>query len=91
MKTVSIAAAAAAAVIVIGAGTYMIDVEQTEEATLPEVSVEGGNMPEFEAEVGSVSVGETTVTVPTIDIQTPDETADLGRNTETTGSLYSTN
>lgn len=63
--------------IAIGFGVYMVDVEQTEEASLPDVdvSVEGGNLPEYNAEVGDVEVGEreVTVTVPTIDIESPEE------------------
>lgn len=58
-------------------GFYMVDVDQTEEARLPDVdvSVEGGNLPEFDAEVGDIDVGqeEVTVTVPTIDIESPEE------------------
>lgn len=58
-------------------GVYMIDVEQTEEARLPDVdvTVEGGNVPEFDAEVGDIDVGseEVTVEVPTIDIESPEE------------------
>ncbi|WP_424966793.1 MULTISPECIES: hypothetical protein [unclassified Dinoroseobacter] len=73
MKTPYIVVAAVAAVILIAGTTYMVDVEQTEEAALPEVSIEGGNMPEFDAEVGDVSVGETTVTVPTLEIESPEE------------------
>ena len=59
MKTgTTIAAAVAAAV-------YMIDIDQTQEGALPDVdiSVEGGQLPEFDAEVGTVSLGETQVEV----------------------------
>lgn len=62
-------------------------------AALPDVDfqVEGGQLPEYDVETGSVDVGteettidkpevnvemtEETVTVPTIDIATPDETS----------------
>ncbi len=58
-------------------GVYMIDIDQTEEARLPnvEVTVEEGNMPEFEAEVGDIEVGEkdVTVTVPTLEVESPEE------------------
>lgn len=58
-------------------GIYFVDVDQTEEASLPDVdvSVEGGNLPEFDAEVGDVDVGteEVTVTVPTVDVESPEE------------------
>ena len=63
--------------IAIAFGIYMVDIDQTEEARLPDVdvSVEGGNLPEFDAEVGDIDVGskEVTVEVPTVDIQSPEE------------------
>ena len=78
MKTGSIIAAIVA-VIAIAFGVYMIDIDQTEEGSLPDidVSMEGGNMPEFEAEVGEIETGteEVTLEVPTIDIQSPEEAA----------------
>ncbi|GFE63026.1 hypothetical protein [Litoreibacter roseus] len=59
-------------------GVYMVDIDQTQDARLPDVdvSVEGGQAPEFDAEVGSISVGtdETTVTVPDVEITTTEET-----------------
>lgn len=74
MKTGAAIAIAGVAVVAIAAAVYMIDVDQTEEARLPDVdvSVEGGNLPEFDVEVGSVEMGTTTesVTVPDIDIDT---------------------
>ena len=56
-------------------GIYMIDIDQTEEAQLPEVNIEGGNMPEFDAEVGEIKVEEeeVTVTVPTLEVNPPEE------------------
>lgn len=50
------------------------DVEQTEEAELPEVDVQGGQMPEFDADVADVEVGteEKTIDVPTVDIDEAD-------------------
>ncbi|WP_299629256.1 hypothetical protein [uncultured Tateyamaria sp.] len=78
MKTGAIIGAIVA-VAAIGFGAYMIDIDQTEEASLPTVdlSVEGGNMPEFDADVGDIDVGteEVTVNVPTIDVQSPEEEA----------------
>ena len=73
MKTPYVVAAAVAAVMLVAGTVYMVDIDQTEEAALPDVTIEGGNLPEFEAEVGDVSVGETTVTVPTLEIETPEE------------------
>lgn len=67
--------AAIIAVVVIGFGIYMIDIDQTEEGSMPEVSVEGGNLPEFDAEVGDVDVTqeEVTVTVPEIEVTPPED------------------
>ena len=50
------------------------DVDQTEEAELPEVNVEGGNMPEFEVDTADIEVGSETmeVEVPTIDVEPAD-------------------
>lgn len=76
MKTGTILAVAVAAV-AIGFGVYMIDIEQTQEASLPDIdmSIEGGNLPEFEAEVGTIETGteEITMDVPTIEFQSPEE------------------
>lgn len=72
MKTVGVIAVAAVAVLALGAGVYMVDIDQTEEAEFPEVSVEGGNLPEFDAEMGSISIGEQEVTVPTLEVTPPE-------------------
>ncbi|MEY1556371.1 hypothetical protein AB3Y40_12130 [Yoonia sp. R2331] len=78
MKTISVITAVLA-VVAVGLGIYLVDIEQTEEAALPDVdvSVEGGNLPAFDAEVGDVDVGteEITLDVPTIDLQSPEEQA----------------
>lgn len=60
-------------------GVYMVDIEQTQETMLPEVAIEDGQMPEFDAEVGNVEITEETVTVPGLEITTPDE-EDLASN-----------
>ncbi len=76
MTTGKVLAGIAAAAIAVFA-FFMIDIDQTEEASLPDVdvTVEGGNLPEFDADVGDIDVGteEVTVTVPTIDVETPEE------------------
>lgn len=78
MKTVSVIAAVVA-VLAVALGIYLVDVEQTEEGALPDVdvTVDGGNLPEFDADVGDIEVGseEITMDVPTIDLQTPEEQA----------------
>ncbi len=89
MKPVLAIVGGVAAIAVIAFAVFMVDVDQTQEAALPDVDidVEGGQLPEFDAEVGSISVGETdvevevpdveittnteTVTVPTLNIEAP--------------------
>lgn len=71
MRTGIIIAAALAIVVLIG-GAYMIDIDQTQEGELPEISVEGGQAPEFDAEVGEIEVTEETVTVPGLEITPPE-------------------
>ncbi len=50
------------------------DVEQTEEGEMPEVSVEGGNLPEYDVDVPDVDVTteEQTIEVPVIDVDKAD-------------------
>ena len=81
MKT-GLVLAAIVAVVAIAFGVYMVDIDQTQEATLPEVSVEGGQMPEYDANVGDVTVTEeeVTVTVPEVNIVPPEETGSIASN-----------
>ncbi|MCK0097708.1 hypothetical protein MWU60_19200 [Yoonia sp. F2084L] len=76
MKIASVLAIVVAAV-AIGFGVYMVDIDQTQEASLPnvDVNVEGGNLPEFSAEVGDIETGteEITMEVPTITFESPEE------------------
>ncbi|ABG32040.1 hypothetical protein CEP88_02305 [Roseobacter denitrificans] len=76
MRTGFIIAGVAAAA-AIGFGIYMVDVDMTEEASLPEVdlSIEGGNVPEFDVQTGDIELGteEVTMEVPKIEIETPEE------------------
>lgn len=76
-----------AAVVVVGAAAafYFIDIDQTQNAALPDVdvSVEGGQLPKFSVKTGDIDVGtkevevmvpkvimvEKTVEVPTVDIE----------------------
>lgn len=69
--------AGVAVVAAVAFGVYMVDIDQTEEGALPTVSIEGGNLPEYDADVGDIEVGERdiTVTVPTVDIESPEEDA----------------
>ncbi len=60
---------------------YMVDIDQTEEARLPDVdvTVEGGQMPEFDADVGSIQMGEAEVEVevPQVEVTTTTETVSV--------------
>ncbi len=49
----------------------LIDIDQTRDATLPSVSIEGGQAPQFKADVGSIDVGteNRTVAVPTVNVE----------------------
>jgi hypothetical protein len=56
---------------------YMIDVDQTQEARLPDVEVTGGQMPKFDAETGSVDVGSRPTTVPVPKVTVEEETVNV--------------
>lgn len=72
---------AIAAIAVMGlAGAYMIDIDQTQGTELPEVSVEGGQLPEFDAELGDIEITEETVTVPGLEITPPSENEEVASN-----------
>lgn len=53
-------------------------VEQTEEGELPEVEIEGGNLPEYDVDAADIEIGTETreIEVPDIDITMPDEEVD---------------
>lgn len=71
MKTGAAIALGIAVMAAIGAAIYMIDIDQTSEARLPDmdVQVESGKMPEFDANVGSITVTEEEATVTVPDMQ----------------------
>lgn len=70
--TIIIGAVAIAGVIV--AGLYLVDLDQTQEARLPDVDVQvsEGQMPKFDVDVADVKVGsrEVEVEVPTVGVET---------------------
>lgn len=74
MRAVLLAVAAIVVVVAVLFFSGFISVEQTQEAELPDVDVttEGGQAPEFEAETGEVEVGteETTIEVPDVEVTT---------------------
>lgn len=73
MKTSYALTTAAAAVIVAAGAFYFIDIDQTQEGKLPnvDISVEGGQAPEYDVTTGSVDIGTTEkkVTVPTVSLE----------------------
>jgi len=78
MKTSTAVIAGLAAILVIAFAIFFIDIDLTEEGSLPDVdvSVEGGNLPEFDAQTGSVSVTEeeVDVEVPDVEVTTEEKT-----------------
>ena len=75
MKAVWAILAVVVVAIALYLGFVLIDVDQTQEAELPDVdvTVEGGQSPEFDVDTGSIETGETTVTVPTLEVEPPAE------------------
>lgn len=69
------------AVLVVLGLFFFFDLNQTQDGELPNVEVTGGEMPEYDVEAGDVDVGTTerTVTVPTIDLESPEEEAVEGQ------------
>ena len=77
-----------ATAIAVGAAAFALsacDVDQTEEGEMPEVEVEGGNLPEYDVDAPEVDVdtGTTTVEVPTVDVDV--EPADDAEGEPVTG------
>ncbi|MGJ8560339.1 MAG: hypothetical protein ACSHX3_08895 [Litorimonas sp.] len=72
VTTIVIGAVAIAAVLV--AGLYLVDLDQTKEARLPNVDVQvtDGQLPEFDVDVADVSIGSRDVEVdmPTVGVET---------------------
>ena len=63
------------AVLLTTLGMAGCDVEKTEDGSLPDVEVEGGNMPESDVDAPEVDVGteEKVITVPDVDVTMPDD------------------
>ncbi len=81
MKGIMIALGAVAVVAIALFVVWFVDVDQTEEARLPDVNVdvEGGNAPEFNVETGSMNVeeGKVDVPVPEVDVKVEEETVSV--------------
>ncbi|UZK68119.1 hypothetical protein OKW76_08485 [Sphingomonas sp. S1-29] len=64
-----------AALVVIGLmATGMLSLDQTQQAQLPSIKIEGGQAPEFKADMGTVDVGTVnkTVEVPAVSVEKAD-------------------
>ena len=64
------------ALLAIGAAViYLTDIDLTQTAELPEVNIEGGQMPKVDVDVADIDVGsrEVDFRVPTIDVDLPEE------------------
>ena len=81
MKTGLTIAGIVLAAIVVAGGFYMVDIDQTREAEMPSVDVDvsGGQLPAFDAEVGTIRVTEEeiTTTVPEVDVTMEEKTITL--------------
>jgi len=68
-----------AAVISLALGTALAlsacGVDQTQEGDMPDVTVEGGQLPAYDVDMAEVDVGseEVTVDVPTVDVNMPED------------------
>ncbi|MHA6289538.1 hypothetical protein, partial [Maricaulis sp. CAU 1757] len=80
-KALGIIVAVVLVAIIVFFGFQLIDVDQTEEGALPDVdvAVEGGNIPEYDVDVGEVVVGTTEeqVEVPDVDVEMEETTVDV--------------
>ena len=49
---------------------FMVDIKQTEDGKMPEVSVDGARLPKFDVDMGSIEVKreDKTVTVPEVQV-----------------------
>ena len=71
MRTSLILVGVAALVILAGMATGFINIDQTQTAQLPRI--EGGQAPEFKADVGKIDVGteQKVIEVPKVEVQKP--------------------
>ncbi len=71
MRTLLILVGVAALVILAGMATGFINIDQTQTAQLPRI--EGGQAPEFKADVGKIDVGteQKVIEVPKVEVQKP--------------------
>jgi hypothetical protein len=81
MRALGLAIAVIALLAIAAGAVYMVDVEETQEARIPDVNIttEGGQMPKYDARVGDVEVREeqAEVTVPDVDVNMEEQTVDV--------------
>lgn len=77
------------------AGLYLVDVDQTQEARLPEVSVDvaEGQMPKFDVDVADVNLEskEVEVSVPTVGVETETRTIEVEVPVDVDAGMSDTN
>lgn len=79
IKSLIARAAALSAVPAIALSFSSCEVKKTEEGEMPEVKVEGGNLPKYDVDAPEIKVDEKkidipdSITVPDIDVVTPEE------------------
>jgi len=80
-RTILVILAIAALALIVLLATGILDINQTKEASLPDVDVsaEGGQIPAFDVDAKEVVVGttETNVTVPDVSIDSKETTVDV--------------
>lgn len=69
-------------VVAVGIGAYyFVDIDQTQQGSLPDVNVdvEGGELPEYDVETGNIELDTTqeTIEVPDVDIRTTEQTIEV--------------
>lgn len=73
MRVIAGLVAIIALVGLIAIATGFLEIGQTRQASLPDVKVEGGSLPAFDAKVAKIEVGteNRTVEVPKVDVRKP--------------------
>ncbi|MGK6320785.1 hypothetical protein [Sphingomonas sp. DT-204] len=71
MRTLLALIGLAVVVLIVLMALGLVSIDQTRQASLPKINVEGGQAPEFKADVGRIDVGTVnkTVQVPTIGVE----------------------
>lgn len=65
-------------------GMTACDVDQTEEGEAPEMEVQEGELPAYDVDAADVDVTEDTVTVPDVDVNSPEDDGTMNEETPAT-------